>query len=421
MPISTRLYSPADFSAAAVFAALVGILSVSACLRFDMAIAIPDDESEAADLLLLSILSAIAMTGLTAFALIILPTSWLAKLGQPRVLPWLWLVPLGVLIGGAYLSLQMWFVRRSGFRAIASSRIAQSASASTAQVLFGLARKAPLGLMIGQLLNIGAGAIWLGISVLVRDWPILRRVTVSRMAHTFVKYRRFPVYSTWEALANASSTQVPILLIAALATGPEPGYLTLAIFLLQTPMALLGTAIAQVYLAEAPTAFNEGRLKEYTLRSLRASARAAAAPMIIIGLVSPAAFDLVFGHQWTRAGILVTWMVPWFYAQFLTSPISGALHVLGRQRAAMVLQVCGLVLRSGGVLVAAGLIPIMISETYALTGFVFYGIYLATIAKMLRLTWSDLAAALSPALPLAVSGAGIGLLAVGVLSLIRAT
>jgi O-antigen/teichoic acid export membrane protein len=302
----------------------------------------------------------------------------------------------------------MWFVRRSAFRSIATSRIAQSAAAATAQISLGVARQAPVGLMVGQLLNVGAGAVWLGGAALARDWRLLRHVTVERMARAFAKHRRFPLFSTWEALANASSTQVPILLIAAFAAGPEPGYVTLAIFLLQTPMALLGNSIGQIYLADAPKAQSEGRLKLYTLEFLRASVRAAAGPMAFIGIASPVAFGFVFGQPWARSGILVSWMVPWFFAQFVTSPISTALHILSRQREAMILQVSGLLLRSGGVVLASLLLPARISETYAITGFVFYAAYLSTIARVLRLRWVDLAIALRDGLPLGVAGAGAG-------------
>jgi O-antigen/teichoic acid export membrane protein len=419
MPVSTRLYSPEDFSAAAVFAGIVAILSVAACLRLDLAIALPDSDEEAADLLVLSVLCALGAAAITGGVLAVLPPAWLTLLGEPAVLPWLWLVPVGVLAGGVYLALQMWFVRRGGFRAIASSRIAQSAGAASAQIGLGIARQAPLGLIMGQLLNFGAGALWLGTSMLLRDHRLLRQVTVRRMRRAFAKHRRFPLYSTWEALANAASIQAPILLIASLASGPEPGYLTLAIFLLQMPMALLGNAIGQVYLAGAPKAFEQGRLAAYTLDTLRGLVRAAVIPMAMLAIISPAAFGLVFGHPWTRAGILVAWMVPWFFAQFITSPISTVLHVTGRQSSAMALQVGGLGLRLGGVIAAAALVPAMISETYAVTGFLFYAVYFAVVGRAIGLSWVDFARLLREGLPLAGAGVCAGTLVAVALSFLR--
>lgn len=54
-PVLTRIYSPTDFSMLAAYTALTSILSVAACLRFDIAIPLPEAEHEAANLLGLSL------------------------------------------------------------------------------------------------------------------------------------------------------------------------------------------------------------------------------------------------------------------------------------------------------------------------------------------------------------------------------
>ncbi|MFH4122330.1 translocase, partial [Acinetobacter baumannii] len=38
LPFITRLYSPSDFSIFAVYASILGILTVASCLRFEIAI-----------------------------------------------------------------------------------------------------------------------------------------------------------------------------------------------------------------------------------------------------------------------------------------------------------------------------------------------------------------------------------------------
>ena len=42
LPLLTRLYTPDDFSVLAVYAALLGIISVVACLRLEIAIPMPN-------------------------------------------------------------------------------------------------------------------------------------------------------------------------------------------------------------------------------------------------------------------------------------------------------------------------------------------------------------------------------------------
>jgi O-antigen/teichoic acid export membrane protein len=381
MPISTRLYSPTDFAAATVFSSLVGILVVASCLRFEMAIPLPADDEEAVNLLALSFGSIVATSAVAGIVLCFLPHAVLASFGQPELIPYFWLLPLALFIGGLNLALQMWFVRRKGFGAIARSRVVQSTGAAGAQLGLGAAGIAPLGLLVGQMLNYGAGAITLGLGLLMKERAVLSRISLSGMRSAARTHHRFPRYSIWEALANSAAIHLPILLIAAVAPGPEAGFLALAIFLLQAPMALIGTSVGQVYLSGAPEALREGRLAVFTEDMMVRLIQLSAGPLLFAAIVSPTAFGLIFGHQWDRSGVLVAWMAPWFLMQFISSPVSTVLNVTGHQFTALVLQMSGLVLRVGVVLAASVIQPTIVVEAYALSGFVFYFAYLVVAAR----------------------------------------
>lgn len=71
--------------------------------------------------------------------------------------------------------------------------------------------------------------------------------------------------------------------------------------------------------------------------------------------------------------------------QFLASPISMTLHVTQSQRAALVLQILGLVIRVGAVVAAAYLAENWIVESYAVSGFVFYFVYLCIVISILKI------------------------------------
>lgn len=412
MPISTRLYSPTDFAAASVFSSLVGILLVASCLRFELAIPLPDEDEEAVNLLALSAAAVVATSALAAGVLLALPSAALGALGQPDLIPHLWLLPLALLVGGLYLALQMWFVRRKGFGPIARSRVLQSGAAAGGQTGLGMAGFAPLGLLVGQMLNYGAGAVTLGAGLLIRERGLLSQVSLRGMAHAARAYQKFPRYSIWEALANSTAIHLPILLIAALAAGPEAGYLALAIFLLQAPMALLGTAVGQVYLSGAPEAQREGRLAPFTVDTLSGLIRVGSAPLVFLAIVSPSVFGLVFGEEWTRAGVLVTWMAPWFLLQFVASPISAALHVTGQQSLGMALQIGGLVLRTGAVIATAALGGHFITEVYAVTGLVFYAVCILVSLRAVGARLDSPLGAARQAVPWVALGVSAGIVTV---------
>lgn len=383
MPILTRIYAPEDFSVAQLFASLTAIFIAIASMRYDMAIPLPAARREGFGLLAISLMMIATVGAALALFLVFVPQHWLSLLNNPRLLTYLPLVPLAVIFGGGYQAMQMWFVREKQFGYIANSRILQSSAMAGGQVGLGLAGIVPLGLIAGQLLNHGVGFLGLFVRALPRFFEKGFRSSWGDLFGLMRAYSRFPRFSVWEALANAASLNIPLLVIGAFADGPEVGYLTLAWFLLQVPMALVGNAVGQVYLSAAADADRRGELHQYTRGILRGLARTAIVPLAAAAVFSPLLFSFLFGPEWERAGWLVTWMAPWCFFQLLASPISGALHVRQQQRLAMWLQLAGLALRVGAVAASGLLYVSWITEIYAISGAVFYGLYLWIIVYVI--------------------------------------
>lgn len=385
LPVLSRLYSPADFSALAVFTSLLSIISVTACLRFDVAVTIPHRDTDAANLFALALGCALVVSLLVAVPVLLVPERIAGWLNQATLRSYLWLLPVGVLLAASYSALQGWLVRKKDFGLIARSRVAQSAAAAGTQVSMGMAGVGTFGLLLGYVLNAGAACIVLGYRVIAIERESLRAITWLGMRAMAVEYRRFPKYSTWEALSNSAAIQWPIIMIAAMAVGPEAGYLSMAMYVMQAPMALFGTAIGQVYLSRAPEEHRSGNLGDFTAEVFGGLLKTGIGPLLFVGIVSPVVFPFVFGAEWRRAGDLVAWMTPWFVMQFIASPISMVLHIMGRQGIALTLQLLGLLIRVSSIWIAAVINNDYVSEAYALSGFLIYMIYCIVVLVISRI------------------------------------
>lgn len=141
--------------------------------------------------------------------------------------------------------------------------------------------------------------------------------------------------------------------------------------------------MAQVYLAHAPEYYNKGSLREYTVQTIKQIAKIAVVPLISIGIVAPLIFPLVFGESWAKAGYMVLWMIPWFVMQVLSSPVSMSLHITGNQRIALMLQIAGLILRVVFLFLISMFYSEWVFEYYAISGFIFYTLYLIIILMIL--------------------------------------
>jgi O-antigen/teichoic acid export membrane protein len=218
------------------------------------------------------------------------------------------------------------------------------------------------------------------------------------------EYVRFPKYSTFEALTNTASVQLPIILIASLTTGAEVGLLILAMRIMQAPMGLIGSSISQVYFSRAVEEHRNGRLGEFTARVIGQLAKVGVGPLVFAGIVSPTLFGFIFGPQWGRAGELVAWMTPWFVLQFLVSPVSMSLHVTNNQRNALVLQVAGLLLRVLMVLAAGSVLSgQFVPEVFAISGFLFYFLYLVVVCRVANVTFAHIIAVFKNTVPFTIA------------------
>lgn len=375
LPLITRLYTPEDFSVLAVFSSILTIASVSACLRFEIAIQLPEKDEDAANVLALAILACSIISAMIALIILPYPNIVAHYANQPALAKYLWLLPISVWLTAIYTASQYWATRKKRFTLIAKTRIVQAAGGGMSQVGMGLAGFGPIGLLIGQSINSGSGVMRLAAAALKYDSSELRKISWPRMSKMLREYRRFPKYSVMEAIANSASVQLPILLVAAIAAAPEAGHLMLASRVMAIPVSLIGASVAQVYLSRASIEYRAGRLDDFTSGVVWGLFKIGVGPIIFLGIISPTSFPLIFGTQWLRAGYLVAWMTPWFIMQYLTSPISMVLHVKGNQRDALILQVFGLILRMGSVLAASLVLESKISEAYSISGFFFYLIY----------------------------------------------
>lgn len=374
LPFVTRLYGPDDFKLLAVFTALVSTVSVAACLRLEIAIPLAENDDDAANLLAMALMSAAVASLIFVVICAVAPMSFAAWLGVEEIFPYLWLVAAGIFLTASYTALQFWATRHRRFGAIARTRVTQASAGAATMLGMGWLGFAPVGLLLGNMLTLGAGGLSLVAQAWRDDQHKLRVISFANMGQALRHYRRYPVFSTLEALANVASVQVPILIIAA-NSGSEAGQLFLAMQVMAMPMTLLGASVGQIYASRAADEFRNGTLHRFTVTMMKRLFLIGIGPLAFAALLGPMLFPVFFGAEWHRAGVIVAWIAPWMLLQLVVSPVSMGLHIVRAQAAAMGLQCLGLILRVSAVLVgplpwAAGLI-----EMYALSGAIFYALY----------------------------------------------
>jgi O-antigen/teichoic acid export membrane protein len=99
------------------------------------------------------------------------------------------------------------------------------------------------------------------------------------------------------------------------------------------PMAFLGTAIANVYLAEIPRVVETSpdQVIVFYRKALRNLALLGLPIVLGAGLCLFYSVEFIFGSTWSEAAVLMLVLVPLFFGQFVVSPLSQTLNVIERQ------------------------------------------------------------------------------------------
>lgn len=351
-PVISRLYSPEDFGVFTTVLSVSGLLTFLATMRYELAVPLPAATAEARRLVRVA-----AGVGLGS-SVLLTAVCWL---WGDRVFGWFgsrsasgfwWVIPLAVASQAAYQVGYHWALRTKAYPVLAATRIWQSLSSATAYLLLGWLVVGPLGLLVGLLLAQGAGVFRLlrqfGATAVA---PVEGAVTerFETLWKTARRHGRFAVFGALAGFLNASGTLLPPLLVGGLYGQAAVGALGFAVRLIGMPMQLIGTAIAQVFLAEAAGMIRENpaALRGLFFRLARRLSKFGGL-IVLGGLTSPWVFPWLFGEGWRTAGTVAAWTSLPAAAQIVVSPLSNIAILMKRQDVQLALDA----LRGGAVLLS---------------------------------------------------------------------
>lgn len=331
-PVITRLYTPESFGIAATFAAAVGLIASSVCLRYEQAIVLPESNHSAANLLLLSLLVTSITTSFATFAILSNEYSqWITD--EVIIYPYRWLLPIAILMTGLNISLRFWSTRHKRFSHISTASVTEAITSAAGKIISGMSGHATGAILIQtNLLATFIFSIILGISILRKDGrDIIRNASWSTMRGLIVKYRKFPIFGTWAILLGNGTWLLPTILFGIYFSPEFAGLYAIGVAVLQIPTSLLGSAVGQVFFRTAAEAHRNNHLQDTLTNLFNQLVALCVLPYMILTIVGADLFELAFGSEWRPAGIYVQILAPWALLWFISSPFSTLFSVLEKQ------------------------------------------------------------------------------------------
>ncbi|BAY83952.1 putative O-antigen translocase [Calothrix parasitica NIES-267] len=343
LPLLTRLYTPKDMGWFGLFTAFINIATVAASLLYEAGIVAAKDEEEAAYLTILSLILAVITTPIAALSFFALVKFNLLGFASIPIQTIFW-ISLAFLLTAIFKVLRYWLIRKKLFKLIGKVTVIQSGVRSLSQVGLGLLPFGWLGLLIGDIIGRGFG-IGRMLKHTTQDMLHLTKpINIEKLSKVARCYSEFPIYSLPSSLINILAQSLTVPIITQLYGVTAGGYFVLAQRTLALPLSLISRSVADAfhsqiasYAKEEPT-----KVKYCFLRTAKTLALIAFIPTLGIAILSPQLFSLVFGENWSQAGLLVTIMTPWAFAGVIVSPLSRIVFVLGKQKWKLIYDVFAL-------------------------------------------------------------------------------
>lgn len=367
-PVLSRLFLPEEFAPYTLFVAIIGIVSVIAAGRFELAILLPKKEVDAKNLIALAIIISFITSVFTLFGILIYDF-WLYQYWPSgKFNAWFYLLAPTIFIMGVYKTMNYWSTRNKTFKINALGRVLMSFIIALLSIIFGLFDFVP-GLIIAYFFGNLIGLIGLSGDLIKEKFRFFTGVNKSKIRSVFVEHSDFAKVNVPHALVDNFQEYGIIFFIAYFFSEALVGLYGFSFRILKAPLALIGSALYQVFYQKVTDQqYPANEVKRMVKEVYRKTFIIGIVPFVVIFLFAPNIFAFVFGEAWREAGVIAQLLTPWLLLNFMVSPVSCIPLLYKRQKGAFTLTIVDVIFKYS-ILIVAGLF-----DNYHL-GFLLLGIF----------------------------------------------
>lgn len=341
VPFITRLYGPEIYGMLGAFIALTTILTAAASLAYPIAIVLPKNDKDAYGVIKLSVTVAAVNSILTLVILSIVGKWFMTKIGAIDLIDFMFLLPIVMFLVACQDIAQQWLIRKNSYSNLAKVFMGYSVLNYGIQTLAGL--YAPISSIL-----ISAYTLAITIRTIITSYigmkidkgatiKAFREVSIKSLA---VEYKDFPLYQAPQIILKAASFSLPLLMLTSFFGPAATGFYALTRTVLGLPVTLLGASVQSVFYPH----FNEivvskGKALPVLLKSIVSLSIVGMWPFILLILLGPTLFSLVFGSEWYQAGRYSQWLSIYIFFTLISTPVVASIPVLKLQRWLLIYEI----------------------------------------------------------------------------------
>ncbi|MCS5348550.1 oligosaccharide flippase family protein [Staphylococcus aureus] len=334
-PIITRLYSPAEFGEFTIFSNIAMILIPIINARYDLLIVNAKNDRIA------NILSQISFLISLVIILILIPVFIVSALLFPNfILDFTFIIIMLFLVSLTNIFTN-YLNKERKYKVLSLINVFRAASMSLLQIIFGFLAFGSLGLIVGFSLSYIAG-LTLGYRTFKKHFNIVKDKEEAKAI--FIENKNQLVYSTPSILLNSLSFSVVVFFIGILYTNTEVGIYGMAIRVLGIPVTIISLGLSKIFMQQANDYYIEyGNFRNLLLKFSSALIIVSILLYVPLYLFSEELVNILLGHSWVDAIIVIKIVIPLFVVRLIVSTVSLSVIVLQKQQLELILQALFLV------------------------------------------------------------------------------
>ncbi|MCM3756324.1 oligosaccharide flippase family protein [Sporosarcina aquimarina] len=330
-PIMTRLYTPEQIAIYTLILTLVAMFGPVLCGKYDQAIVAEENEKQVMQLIVGSLVFSFVF-------LIFITLGFKYYLSMnPQITEevggFAYLV-IGILFLTALVNiLTAYNNRHKEYKTISSVIVTRTIAQNIGIVILGLLKSGSIGLLVSQLLGMLVGFKRQG-KHLFENRIQLKDVSFKGIKESLTKYRNLPIFSMPAHFINTTSYSVLNFFIIGLFGLAIFGFYSISYRILGLPLNLISINVSKVFFQKAS---EENQLTGNYSKSLKFVSLfllCLSIPMVLILMIlGPYVFEVVFGDGWDVAGVFVQILAPMYGVRFIVTALAPALIISGKQKA----------------------------------------------------------------------------------------
>jgi lipopolysaccharide exporter len=369
LPILSRLFTPEEFGVLALFSLIAVTVACIASGRYEVAIVLPDSDSDALHLALIAIVIA-AITSLFSLAMVLLWSEQiLAAFNADSLGGWLQLVPAYIFIISASSVVSYWATRKKLFGYISVGEVAGT----------GIKVSTQIGLQLG--LGLGSGSLILGqftyqlTNIAVQMFGALRgprtapvgTLSLRRAIELIKRYKKFPQFEASANFLSVSSREFPVLVLGLFFPLDVVGLYSISYRIMSMPSFVVGLSIMRVFYPLAKESLVKGNLDKLSRMLFKQMLILGVTPALLFLVAAPEVMEFILGSKWVNTGIYIQWLTIFMLSHFLILPLLKIFLVYEKQRSRLIYQMVLTVVRLAGLIAGGLLASPLLSVAYAST------------------------------------------------------